>query len=571
MKYIVTEKDKELLLQTDLNYKYRLYVVKDDMIIDLMTGLQGIGTYAVDSESKVRRTTSFTLFLEETYSNTGIEDKINFWIGYDFLLQIGVYDIREDDFVWYNCGTYTITGANTSYNAIENSLTLNLSDWWAKLNGERNGQMTGVPTIEIANETGDGENKVKTTIRASVTEVIKDAGIKKYIVADVGEFYGMEENNKDNFEEYRRLNPDWNILPYNLTFSGGCYVSEILEKYEGLYPNLQMYFDVYNYFCFDMIPSNEYSSIYIPNTFLQSILLADSSESVDYDISSIKNVTEVYGKTYEIERYSTDTATVTVDGNKSVYTIPISLYETYETGHMIRFTPGGANTQNQTYIQIKNTDTNITLDQIPLYYEFTENFVDANTFEADNTYVIKITRIKDLEDPKKSYFIAYYLGVFQPHAICYLTDGTDHSNDLVTLFANTENEVTVEKYSEEFFALKYNCDVKNVTKRVEKDSPFSVEKLGIVFEAKSGAEFDAIISDSVAVENSIYYNKKSSTTKDTITIQTKMIPWLDVQQKVSYKKQQDTEERQYIIKSVSHDLENMTSSITLYRFYPLYV
>ena len=566
MNYIVTERDKDLLLQTEINYKYRLFVVRDDVIIDSMLGVRGIGGYSVDSESKVRRTTSFTLFLEEIYFNTGIEEKINFWIGYDFLLQIGVYDLRNEEYVWYDCGTYTITRANTSYNAVENSLTLNLSDWWAKLNGERNGQMTGIPTIGIDKER-DG---VKTKIRSSVIEILKDAGIKKYIVDNIGEFYGMPENNED-YKEYRRLNPEWNILPYDLTFSGGCYVSEILEKHEELYPNTQMYFDVYNNFCFDMIPSNDYSPIYLPDEFLQEVLLADSSESVDYDISSIKNVTEVYGKTYTPDRYIEEKAPVTSTSNKSVYTIPIEKYKNYINGDKIRFTPKDTNTQKKTYICIKNTDDDSVLDEIPLYYESKEEFIEANLINKKKTYVIKITYIKDKDDDTKGSYVAYFLGEFQPHAICYLTDGTNHDGEMVTLFAGTDNEQEVELYSKKFFALKYNCDIKNITRRVEKNSPFALEKLGIIFDAKTGEEFDNIISDSVAVENSIYYNKKSSTTKDTITLQTKMIPWLDVQQKVKYKKQQDTEEREYVIKSVSHDLESMTSSITLYRFYPLYV
>ena len=78
------------------------------------------------------------------------------------------------------------------------------------------------------------------------------------------------------------------------------------------------------------------------------------------------------------------------------------------------------------------------------------------------------------------------------------------------------------------------------------------------------------MSDSVALENAIYYNRKSTTINDTVTITTKMIPFLDVNLKVEYKKQQDNEVKQYVIKSISNDTESYTSSITMYRFYPLY-
>ena len=566
MKYNITETDKDIILQDSLDYKYRLYIVKDKIIMDMIEGIQSVGVYAIDGDSSVRRTTSFVLYLEDTYAEKHIEDRINLWLGYDFVLQIGIKNIRTDDYVWYECGRYMITSANTAYNATENSLSVNLSDWYVKLNGERNGQMTGISTIEIPVEVGG----VKTTIRASFIEVIKDVGIVDYIVDDIGEFYGMPENNP-NYEDYRRLNPEWNILPYDLSFNGGCNASEILDKYKGLYPNLQIYFDVYNNLCYDMIPSCNNTPIVLDNDFLQRILIADNAESVQYDITSIKNVTEVYGATYDVTRYSDTTATTSTGDNSVTYTIPLSLYETYKNGDIIRFTPGSANNANETYISIYNSENNTTLDTIPLYYEFQEKFIESNTIENGSTYVFKISYINNSSGSTEGHYVAYFLGTFQPHAICYLTDGTDHSNDLITLFANTEYEVTVPRYSEEFFAYKYNCDVKNVTKRVEEGSPFSVEKLGIVFETKQGEEFDAIISNSVAVSNSIYFNKKSSTTQDVVTITTKMIPWLDVQQKVTYKKQQDDNIHEYVIKSISNDLSSKTTSITMYRFYPLYV
>ena len=566
MKYNITETDKDIILQNSLDYKFRLYIVKDKTIMDMIEGIQSVGVYAIDGDSSVRRTTSFVLYLEDTYAEKHIEDRINLWLGYDFVLQIGIKNIRTDDYVWYECGRYMITSANTAYNATENSLSVNLSDWYVKLNGERNGQMTGISTIEIPVEVGG----VKTTIRASFIEVIKDVGIVDYIVDDIGEFYGMPENNP-NYEDYRHLNPEWNILPYDLSFNGGCNASEILDKYKGLYPNLQIYFDVYNNLCYDMIPSCNNTPIVLDNDFLQRILIADNAESVQYDITSIKNVTEVYGATYDVTRYSDTTATTSTGDNSVTYTIPLSLYETYKNGDIIRFTPGSANNANETYISIYNSENNTTLDTIPLYYEFQEKFIESNTIENGSTYVFKISYINNSPVSTEGHYVAYFLGTFQPHAICYLTDGTDHSNDLITLFANTEYEVTVPRYSEEFFAYKYNCDVKNVTKRVEEGSPFSVEKLGIVFETKQGEEFDAIISNSVAVSNSIYFNKKSSTTQDVVTITTKMIPWLDVQQKVTYKKQQDDNIHEYVIKSISNDLSSKTTSITMYRFYPLYV
>jgi len=45
---------------------------------------------------------------------------------------------------------------------------------------------------------------------------------------------------------------------------------------------------------------------------------------------------------------------------------------------------------------------------------------------------------------------------------------------------------------------------------------------------------------------------------------------LDVNKKVSYKRSDSDREHQYIISSVSHDFSGFTTTVTMYRFYPLY-
>ena len=150
-------------------------------------------------------------------------------------------------------------------------------------------------------------------------------------------------------------------------------------------------------------------------------------------------------------------------------------------------------------------------------------------------------------------YVAYYLGKYQPHALCVLTNNANDS-----------------KYTKEYFSKKYNCDINNILLRVEEDSPFAIQKIGEVLDVKLGDDFENIISDSVALENAIYYNKKSTTINDTVTISTKMIPFLDVNLKLEYKKQQDNESKYYVIKSIANDTESCTSQITMYRFYPLY-
>lgn len=539
MRYNITELDKSLLLQPFVDYKYKLLVVKDNKnVLGEIEGIQSIGAYSINSQSSIRRTTSMVLYLEDMYRNLNIEERLCHWIGYNFELQIGIYNIRDNDYVWYKCGYYLITDANTSYDATNNSLSTTLSDWYSKFDGTRNGQIGGAPVIYIPNK---DENGNYFTIQSVVTDVLlNETGIKDYIIEDVGEFNGMPENNPD-WETYRNENPLWNKLPYDLEYDSGCYVSDILEEIVSLYPNCQMYFDIYGFFCHNMIPSCNDSPIIMNNDYIQQILVAENSENVTYSIKDIKNVTEVFGATYEIDRYATKT-----EHSDSTYTLTVDNYvDNYNSNDLIAFDSIAENGSNN-YIKINN------LASIPLYHEYTTDFVEAGTLVAGETYVIKIKKVK-VNDKDEYGYVAYYLGQYQPHAVCVLT--------------SKEND---EVYTKKYFADKYNCNIKNVVLRVEEDSPFTVQKIGEVLDSKSGGEFENILSDKVAKENAIYYNRQSSSINDTVTITTKMMPFLDTNVKVEYQKLQDDESHEYIIKEITNNTDNNTSTIVMYRFYPLY-
>ena len=130
MRYNITQFDKELLLQGSMQYNYRLFVIDSGgNVIDELSGLQAIGSYSINADSKIRRTASFTMYLNNSSRQIPVEKKLYEWIGFSFQLQIGIYSLREDSFRWYDCGYYLISAANTSYNSVENSITTTLSDW----------------------------------------------------------------------------------------------------------------------------------------------------------------------------------------------------------------------------------------------------------------------------------------------------------------------------------------------------------------------------------------------------------------------------------------------------------
>lgn len=532
MKHTVTEEDKALFSQGTLEYKYRLSVIsKSGSIIDVLYCILQVGTYGINGESNIRRTLDATIDFDEFAID--IEDKIESWYGLDFKFEIGIYSIRNNDFIWYPAGTYVITAANTTYNSATNTLTISLSDHFAQLDGTRNGQVGGAPLIKIPVDNDSGE---KTILREALSTVLRQqGGVENMIIEDIGEFYGMESNNAD-YEEYRKNNPEWNVLPYDLEFDAGCTVGDQVDEITGLYPNIQKYFDVYDIFCCNMIPSCENDPVALSDDFLQEIVLSDNAESVTYDIENIKNVTEVFGTTYEVDRMA-EAEQCTSDGD--IYSLTLDEYDKYTIGEYIAFI---ANVNNVDNMKLRINS----LDPIPIYFENTERGVTANTMLATQTYVLQLKKVDDT-------WRFYWLGQYQPHAICVLTD--------------TDNDPV---YTKQYFCDRYNC--KNVVLRIEPDSPFTIQKIGIVLDVKTGDRYDDIKSDTVAIENAIYENIKTSSWNDVVTLTTMCVPWLDVYEKVSWKKANSDDLNEYVIQNISHSLSSTvpTTTITMYRFHPLY-
>lgn len=529
MKYPITEYDKELLLQNVMQYKIRVTVTDTSKkVIDVLYGISDAGGIHIDADSNIRRTFSFSLQLDEFIR--GIEQKIAAWMGLYYEIDIGVYDNRLNTYAYYPNGRFCITQTSTEYDASQNSISFQLSDRMAELDGTRNGQIGGAPTISIPKESGGK----KQTIRGVTLNLLSSSTqIENYIIDDIGEYNGMPQNNPD-YESYRLLNDEWNVLPYDLEYNCGVFMSDILFDLRDLYPNCQMYFDVYDHFCFDMIPSLDSDLPDLDNDYLQKLLTAQDSESVSYDITSIKNVTEIFGKTYDINHFAQS-----VSYAESTYSITLSGYSKYAKYDLIAFTPSADNASTP-YLRINSLET------LPLYMEYTKTPPNPKTLKKDTICVVEIYKTAD------GYF-AYYLGQYQPHVLCVLTN---NSSDPF--------------FSKSYFSKKYNVEEKNILFREEPFCPFCIQRQGEISDTKSGDEFDNILSDSVALENARYYNRLSSTMFDTVTITTKLIPWLDVNVKINYKKTQEDVTYSYVVKSRYDNFADGTSTITMYRFLQLY-
>lgn len=515
---------------------------------------------SISSDSDIRRTAELSVVpVKNKYLRFNKSSII--WMNRIIKLYIGVYDARYLLWHYYPAGVYLFSNYGANYDATNNSISLSLVDLWCNFDGSRNGEIGGAENIvypAYEEDINTGEVIKYNYIRDAVITTLLQLGKLKESqieVDHIGEYKGMEDYNP-NYLQYREeskvavkdgtLMPTWNAIPFDQEFSCGATVAEILTTFRDLYPNYEMYFDELGIFICKMIPSCYHDDIVLPHSFFESIYI---SENTSVDLASVRNVCEVWGEVIE-----TDFFTENCTYQNNVYVCNINEYdEKYFNGDIIGIK----------IPQKNNLGCNLNINNfgnIPIIDENTENPIKADILDAEQVYVFKIKKkhINGNDEIK-----AYLLGQFQPHAVNVLTNGNINKENYTA-----QDGSVVKKYSKEYFQKIYNC--KTIEFTTIPDSPFSIEELGLLLSVKVGGEYDNITSDSLAASRADFENWKSSRLTDNISITTKLVPFADVNIKVSYRRKDTGEINQYIVKNISHDLSGGTTSWTLVRFYPLY-
>ncbi len=551
MAEIITQEDLLIVLQHSSNpiLKLKIEVLNENQkVIDTLNCGLASGSMSINGQSDIRRTANFIIqpTLKEKIKLT--ENSL-LWLNKDIRMFVGLYNPRSKQHKYYPLGCYVYTDTSGTYDATTDNLTINCADFMKKLDGTKNGQLGALiisyPAYKENEETGEViEHNI---IRNAVIETLeKLARITNHRIDDIGEFYAMPEYN-EAWEEYREKNETWNTIPFDQEFSAGCSVLSILTTFRDLYPNYEMFFDIEtNTFICQMVPSCYEDDIYIDNRFIQRVLI---SENTTVDMTTVKNICEVWGQVIEADFYSE-----TCSYSNNIYSSTISGYEKgYYNGDIIALKIPSVN-QASSKLNINNFGT------IPILNEANEKPIKENELKPNQVYAFKINK-KRVD--KQDVITAYLLGQWQVHAINVLTNGKK-SGKFVTSSDGEEYEL----YSKEYFQKFYNCECVNMT--IIANSPFVVEKLGEIPDVKVGGEFENITSNALGADRAKWENWKNCRLTDNITITTLLLPFIDVNKKISYKRSDSDREHQYIISSVSHDFAGFTTTITMYRFYPLY-
>lgn len=294
-------------------------------------------------------------------------------------------------------------------------------------------------------------------------------------------------------------------IPYDLEFTGTVTYCDIWTKICELYDSWEFFFDIDGTFIWRQIPTGFSDPVIFDDTFLSDIWI---SESTQQPFSGIYNVTEVWGKVLELEnddRYAKESAFS--DGVYRISLPDIKALDDIDHLDQIAVKICTANTEGAK-ISING------LLPLPIVKD-DGTIIPADCMKADTDYVFSYRR--NMGDSLTN--CLYLLGQYQ---------------------------------------------ARGIYKEMNPDCPFSVPSLG--YEIINRIDCENLYSDDLCLEQAEYLTYQTCAMMDTITLKLLLIPWLDVNEKITYTSKLTGETAQYIIKSFSWSTFDGTMSMTLYRF-----
>jgi len=504
--YDIQQRDIDILSQHTKELHIRLELLNGNyQTIDFLEGALISGNASNDANADIKRTTEF-VFNVKNKSYLADKSGVIFFNKY-VRIYLGIKSLRLNEIFWYPLGLYMFDTNSYSYNATENKLTAKCIDLMAKLTGNRNGQVGSLITTIPFNS----------NIRDAMISVVNQLGfIKKYSI--------------DNISSTDDLTA--NLVPYDLKFSVGCNIFDIVKKLRDIYAGYMTYFDDDTFIC-KRYPTCENDSIVLDwETIEKKQLILSETRNVSFE--NVKNVTEVWGKNITTDRY-TDTCTNT----GSQYNATFTDFTALESGTIYAVKLNVRNLANPT-LHINSSTI----------YPITDS--DGSTLVAGS--------IGDYCAFKFSGSSFIYLGAYQINAMVFLVSNSPDDSQTA------------------IYKSRYNCD--DITYIVNNQSPFTVEKIGkdtddpykygVILDVKSGSDYDSIYTQDLCRTRARYENGKTTRLQDTIELEMQLIPWLDTNQKFTYKSKITGEIGTYITQSISMNFLDGKMNVSASTFYSLY-
>lgn len=602
MSYMPTDEEVRLIQQKYKNVYVIIEIYKDMACTSLLSIINGnliSDSLNVDSESIQRRTYSCNLVVDNQFMPSGEtnnpRDTINhFKISPDSYIQIDrfikvYYGIKanrplnasdyennnrvkvDGNILYWLVGSFTLVSPNYSYSATDRVLSLSCADFMCEFDGTKNGQITGeyvVGALETEEQlrlnmsynfkicavaeyatnadgsyqtNSDGTRIVKSRMK------MKDAILATLFMAGIA----TEKEYNDSVYETDRYSvtgydyEDYKYVPADMEFEPGQTYTDVWTKLAELYSNYEYYFDITGKFIWREIPTCKDDNVSLTNNQIDPLLISEEHQN---SFQGIYNCTEVQGKSFELsisDRY-VNTSTY-ADGT---YTITVPLVQPvnvptvqkdniqywFEDGDKVAFMVNEKNDTDSTKVILKGMvdDKLVETWTIPVY-DTLGNDISRGSILKDKVWIFVFHKYYEAWDNSKK--------AYNKRTNCFVLSGSTQAYG----------------YYEE----------------TNKDCPYSVPNLG--YRIPQRVVFETDFSDSDCTWRAERMTYEACAMKDTVTLNTIIIPWLDVNDKISYVSQFDVDRDkllagvigdrpQYIVKSLSQSTLDGTMSLNAYRF-----
>lgn len=475
------------------------------------------GSITIDANADIRRTCDITFQVKDRSYLISETSKI--WFNKLIRVSYGVKHIRSEEVFWYPIGIYLFNENSYQFDSETNTISVKCLDMMSRLNGVLFGQLGGASSTIIPS----GSN-----IREAMISVIQQLGfVDRYLIDEIGN--NLTGDSEDN------------TVPYDLEFDTDSTVYDVVIALRDIYPGYETFFDLDGTFICQRIPTCKDDPILIDENVLSSELIL--SESVSNSFDSVHNVTEVWGKENDIDKYVDEvtyriTSSTMYDPSKIIYYLNFSNDTSIEDGDIVGFKVPKGDDGRYAYAYIPNSS-----EMYKFCYD-NGNQVEPYFFVPDKSYLFKF------KDANFIFIKTLNISGLQVHS--------------VTIELSDE-PTTKEKQS---YKTKYNCE--NMAFVVNPDSPYAADRIGEKLRVLNGGEYEDIYSDDLALQRAKYENWQTTRLQDGVNLNLITIPWLDVNQKVQYKSQITQLTNQYITKSINLSLSEDTMTLNMSTFYPYY-
>lgn len=507
---IVASKIKELYIQMEV-------VSEDGKTLGIMEGDLLSGTLSIDADSSSRRSFNPVFYVRNKDYLPTPDSFV--WFNRYVKVKLGIKVPLLSDYKWYSLGKFLFNENSYEYDAETKTVSVQLVDMMETLTGTLSGAIGGADQTTIPSTS---------TIRNAMISTVQQLGsVNKYIISKIGT-YSADGDPADE------------QVPFDLEFSTGASVYDVISKLRDLYSGYETFFDVDGTFICQQTPTCIGDPDVLTSSDIDNYGLV-VSEKLSVKFPDIKNVTEVWGKSLESDRYTDNSSLVDVLINMKITSRLTATFEnctTLEDGLIYGIKTPNVDVHGKNPVIRLLGDNNIvlysgqivTLDNKP---------IPKNTLQPNTEYCFQYKNN-----------ILYLLGQSQIHAITMLVS----------------KEPSASKKAE--YSAKYNSHV--ISYVVDPYTQFGVDQIGVRLQVLSGGDYDDIYSDDLARQRAEYENWKSTAFQDTIDVTMILIPWLEVNQKIRYKNKTTGEVGQYIVKKIDFSLTDGTMNLSLMRFHGLY-